>query len=327
MIRAPVRRTFLSVLALALAGACAREEARSAAASGGESIVVYVAASLAAPVRAAAADFERATGTRVQLESGGSLDHARKITELGRIPDLLVLADHDVFPQLLVPAHVAWYVPFARNRMVVAYTARSRAADAMDAARWYEVLARPDVEVGRPDPARAPAGYRALLMLQLAERHYAHPGLARAVLARAPSRNVRPNAAELAALLELREVDYVIEYESLARARGFRFVALPPEIDLGDPGRADDYDRAAVRIPGGRVGDSITVRGAPILYALAVPTRAPHRAAGERFAAALLGAAGAAHFRTAHVELLDTMRVVGRDAPAALDSVLVPRGR
>ena len=274
-----------------------------------DTVVVYVAASLARPLRAVADSFGHITGTAVVLESGGSLEHARKVTELQRIPDLLVLADHEVFPQLLMPAHVGSYEQFARNRMVIAYTPRSRHANDVNPATWREVLQRPGVEVGRPDPDRAPAGYRTLLLLKLAEAHYRDPGLSKRILARSPARNMRGNAAEFAGLLELGELDYIFEYESLARSHGFRYVTLPREIDLSDPALADRYASVSVRVTGRTPRDSVTFVGAPILYGLAVPRQAPHLAAARNFVGFLLGP-GRAMLRGAHVDVLDTVRHV-----------------
>jgi molybdate/tungstate transport system substrate-binding protein len=276
---------------------------------------VYVAASLAQPMRAAADSFARRRGATVLMESGGSLEHARKLTELHRIPDVLALADHEVFPQLLMPTYVESYVQFARNRMVVAYTPRSRFANEINAANWREVLQRPVVEVGRPDPDRAPGGYRTLLVLGLAEAYYRDPGLAGRILARSPRRNMRGNAAELAGLLDLGEFDYIFEYESLARSHGFRYVTLPREIDLGDPSLADRYSQASVRVAGRTPRDSVTFTGAPILYGLAVPRDAPHPGAARHFVDFLLGD-GKAQLQAAHVDMLDTARRLAASAPA-----------
>ena len=296
---------FTIVLSAAMLAACGDQPAGA----GRDTVVVYVAASLAQPMRAVADSFARRTGAVVLMESGGSLEHARKLTELRRVPDVLVLADHEVFEQLLMPAHVVWYAQFARNRMVIAYTRRSRFATEISAANWRDVLQRPDVEVGRPDPDRAPAGYRTLLLLRLAESHYRDPGLGARILARSPPRNMRGDAAELAALLELGELDCIFEYESLARSRGFRFLTLPREIDLSDPGLSERYATARVWVAGRTPRDSVRFAGAPILYGLSIPARAPHRAAAARFVDFLLGG-GTGMLRAANVNLLDTPRVV-----------------
>jgi molybdate/tungstate transport system substrate-binding protein len=253
----------------------------------------------------------------VQRESGASLEHARKITDLGRVPDVLVLADPEVFPRLLVPKYVSWYAELARNSMVIGYTDRSRHAAELDSASWPRILSRSDVQVGRPDPDLAPAGYRTLLMLALAEKYYHQPGLASRILANAPGSNMRPNAAELAALLQSGELDYIFDYESVAAAYGFHALHLPAAIDLGDPARASDYALARARVKG-RGRESVTFIGAPILYALSVPMAAPHRAAAERLATFLVSPEGRRMMREAHVNALDHAIFAGSGVPAAV---------
>jgi molybdate/tungstate transport system substrate-binding protein len=283
-----------------------------------DSLVIFLAASLTRPMQPLLDSFVARTGAHIIRESGGSVEHARKLTELHRIPDLVVLADEEVFPRLLLPDHVEWYTSFARNRMVVAYTSRSRGAREITPRNWFAILAKPDVEVGRTDPDVAPAGYRTLLTLQLAERHYAEPGLATTLLATAPRRNMRSNAAELAALLQSGELDYIYEYESVARSNQFRFIRLPAEIDLGDPAFAAQYAQVSVRVRGKAPADSITVHGRPILYALSIPKRAAHAAIAERFAAFMLGPEGRRVLRAQSVDMLDAPLAAGTGIPSAI---------
>ena len=307
------------VLLLALAGACRdyQPSGRSATAPEPDTVVVYLAASLTKPLQAALDSFARRNKVVVQRESGASLEHARKITELGRVPDVIALADVEVFPQLLMPSHVAWYAEFARNRMIVGYTDRSRHAAEIDSLNWPRILSMSDVQVGRPDPDLAPAGYRTLLMLQLAERYYRSPGLAKRVLANAPRRNMRPNAAELATLLHTGELDYIFDYESVAPAYGFKALHLPASIDLGDPTQASAYAAARVRVKG-KGNDSVTFSGSPIVYALSVPRAAPHPAAAQRLVTFLLSSEGRRNMRAAHVDALDQVVFAGADVPNAI---------
>lgn len=282
-----------------------------------DTVLVYLAASLTKPLQAALDSFAVRNDIVVQRESGASLEHARKITELGRIPDVIALADVEVFPQLLMPDHVRWYAEFARNRMIIGYTDRSRHAAEIDSTNWPGVLAMSDVQVGRPDPDLAPAGYRTLLMLELAERYYHSPGLAARVLANAPRRNMRPNAAELAALLQTGELDYIFDYESVALAYGFKALHLPAGIDLGDPALSGAYATAHVRVKG-KGSDSATFAGAPIVYALSIPRGAPHASAAQRLATFLLSADGRRMMRAARVDALDEAVFVGTDVPDVL---------
>jgi len=243
-------RRLRALVALALLTASARpaDAAPLGVRASADTVVVYAAASLAVPIRAALDSFARRTGAVVQQENGASLELARRITELHRVPDVIALADEEVFSKLLVPRAASWYARFARNRLVLAYTDRSAGAAGVTTANWHRVLLRPGVRVGRSDPAMAPVGYRTLALYRLAERFYRAPGLAARLEASTPSALIRPNASELVALLQAGELDYIVDYESLARANHLRYVRLPMEIDLGDPAHAAQYARASVRV-------------------------------------------------------------------------------
>jgi molybdate/tungstate transport system substrate-binding protein len=278
-------------------------------------LVVFNAGSLARPLRAALDSFTLANPATVEQENAGSLETARKLTDLHRIPDLIGLADHEVFEQLLMPQYVSSYVEFARNRMVLAYTARSRYAADMGPATWTQVLLRPGVETGRADPALDPNGYRTLLVLQLAERYYGQPGLAAKLLEAMPERNIRPYEAALVGLLQAGTFDYIWSYESIAQGAGLEYVQLPPQVDLGDPSLAKEYATVSVRVPGRTPHDSVTFRGAPIVYGIAVPDAAPHKALAERFLAWLVSPDGVRVLRRAQLDALDHPVTVR--APAA----------
>jgi molybdate/tungstate transport system substrate-binding protein len=302
---------------LLLAVGCADNDTRSSPTR--DTLTVFEAASLAGPMRAVLDTFARRSGAVVLEEHGASLELARRVTELRRVPDVIALADREVFPELLIPSATSWYANFARNRMVVAYTRRSRHAAEVTADNWRSILLRPDVLLGRTDPALAPAGYRALLVFRLAESFYKDSGLAKRLETRTPPRLLRGNAAELAALLAAGELDYIIDYESLARAQHFSFIALPAAIDLGDPAKAATYATASVRVRSGH--DSITRRGEPILYGVSVPRRARHFEVGVRFLQFMLGAEGQAILRRAHVDFLEHPEIVGDSVPAGLREV------
>lgn len=307
------RMTHRWILCLALAAACRGDTAGSAP----QVLVAFNAGSLARPLRAALDTFAVREGVTVEQESAGSLETARKLTELGKTPDIVALADEDVFPQLLMPAHVTWFARFARNRMVLAYTDRSRFAAEMGPETWRQVLARPGVETGRSDPQLDPNGYRTLLVLQLAERHYADPGLARRLLAVMPDRNVRPKETDLVGLLQAGELDYIWSYESMARAQQLRHVQLPEAIDLSSEAESTFYAAAQVKVRG-KGTDSVTFRGRPIVYAFSVPERAPHRALAERFSRWLTSPEGRRVLRQQGLDALDAVSVVGSGAPEGL---------
>lgn len=300
---------FPVALALLLAG-CGGEPART--------VTIYNAGSLAVPLAAAARAFERRhPGVRVLQESSGSLEAARKLTELGKVPDVLAVADEAVLEALIEPAHAGWHAVFATNAMVLL---RRPGAPALDSADWVAGLLAPGRRVARAEPALDPNGYRTLMVLQLAELEAGEKGLAARLLAAMPPRYVRPKEAELTALVESGEVDYAWSYRSIAVERGLPYVALGAAVDLSDPGRAAAYARAAVRLPGATAGgaDSIEVRGAPIAYAVTIPRAAPNPADAAAFVRFLLSPEGRAAIAGKGLAPAAAPRFGGPEAPPAV---------
>jgi molybdate/tungstate transport system substrate-binding protein len=260
-------------------------------------LVVFNAGSLAKPFNELLRAFKaKHPGVTIAQENSGSLEAARKLTELGKIPDVIGVADYGVISKILVPEHAGWFATFARNSMVLIYTDQSVAAAEINAQNWWRVLQRPDVRAGRSDPVLDPNGYRTLMSFQLAEKFYQHPGLAARLERALPPKYIRSKEADLTALVQAGELDYSWSYLSIARTAGVRHVALPPEIDLSEPRLADWYRQARVRLPGPRRGgaDSVEFQGEPIVYALTIPRQAPHPGAALAFARFILSPEGQA---------------------------------
>ena len=242
-------------------------------------LVVFNAGSLAKPFRDLLRSFKaRYPEVEPAQENSGSLEAARKLTELGKIPDVIGVADYGVISKILIPEHAGWFATFARNAMVLIYTGESIGAGEINGDNWWEVLLRPGVRAGRAEPALDPNGYRTLMAFQLAEKFYRQPGLAAQLQQALGPRYIRAKEADLTALVQAGELDYAWSYFSIAKSTGLRHVDLPPEIDLSEPGLAEWYSQARVRLPGAsrRGADSVEFRGEPIIYALTVPRRAPH---------------------------------------------------
>jgi molybdate/tungstate transport system substrate-binding protein len=269
-------------------------------------------------MRAVLDSFARRTGARYAQESAASLELVRRVTELGAEPDVLALADAELFASLLEPRFVRWHAVFGRNRIVLAYTQRSRGAADIAPTNWWTVLERPDVEVGRADPATDPSGYRTLLVWQLAARHYRMPDLEARMLRAAPTRNVRPREADQIALLQAGELDYIWTYENLAVLSGLRFVKLPDDVDLGSPEDSTAYALAVTGVPGRHLADTLVVRGKPIVFGVAVRAASPRSSVAERFVAYLLSPEGRRVLRAAHFDALDIPSLSGAEIPRAV---------
>jgi len=258
-----------------------------------EPLVILHAGSLTVPLNRLMSAFQEShPGVRFAAEGSGSRTVARKVSELGRLADIVMSADYTVIDELLIPEFADWNIEFARNTMVIAYTDRSAYADEIRPDNWYEVLIRPGVIYGHSDPDVDPCGYRTLMVWQLAEKHYQIPGLYQKLVDHCPPGNVRPKSVELIALLQSGDMDYAFEYRSVAVQHGLKFVELPDEIDLSRAEYADFYAEAKVPISGEAPGTTITKIGKPIIYGMTIPKHAPHPALAAEFVAFVIGPPG-----------------------------------
>lgn len=282
------------VLAMVLLPSC-RQQPSDRASNTERQLIVFNAGSLAGAVADLLTEFTRRhPGIRPLQENSGSLEAARKITELGKSCDVLAVADYEVIPSLVTPQHADWYVVFARNELVLIYTPKSRFSDQINSDNWYEVLLRPGVQYGYSNPDLDPAGYRALLHWQLAERYYNKPGLYEQLKSGVPAKNIRPKSVELVALLQSGELDYVYGYRSIAEQHSLPFLSFPPEINFSDTDKSDFYATAKVEVAGNKPGDRLEIKGTAIRYGLTIPAGAPDREVAEQFVEFILSPEGQA---------------------------------
>ncbi|KQC05835.1 MAG: tungstate ABC transporter substrate-binding protein WtpA [Methanoculleus sp. SDB] len=244
----------------------------------------------------------------VRIEGHGSIQAIRQVTDLHRRVDVVAVADESLIPEMMsLPVadgegrYAEWYIPFAMNRMVIAYTNASRYAGEITAENWYDILARPGVRFGFSNPVLDAAGYRAQMVMMLAEEYYGLPGLYHATIAdhlgnpvpvvrdgsvatallpeflepEAEKIVIRDGSIFLLSLLDAGGIDYAFEYRSVARQHGLQWIDLPPEIDLGSPELAPRYATVAVRLSFQRFSSIGSLRtGRPIVYAITIPTTA-----------------------------------------------------
>jgi len=258
-------------------------------------ITIFHAGSLTQPVKDMADKFTALhPDVTFETEAAGSVECARKISELQRPAEIMMSADYLVIDELLIPEWADWNILFAKNDMVIAYTDGSKYADEITTENWYEVLLRDGVIYGHSEPAVDPAGYRTLMTWQLAEKFYEKSGLYDQLQAACPVENVRPKSVELITLLQSGDMDYAFEYRSVAVQYDLKFVELPKEINLSDASLAEYYAQAAVELPGKDPGTTMTINGTPIVYGVTVPKTAENPALGVAFTEFLIGPEGQA---------------------------------
>jgi molybdate/tungstate transport system substrate-binding protein len=239
-------------------------------------LAIYHAGSLAVPFDDLKTEFNKIhPDVNIMLDSGGSSAEIRKITELGKIGDILASADYELIPKMMYPDYAEWYLIFAFNRMVLCYTDQSDYAGEINADNWYDVLTRDGVVYGHSDPDQDPCGYRTLMVWQLAEKYYKIDGLYNKLNSDNVHQNVtRPKSVELIALLQSGDMDYAFEYLSVAKQHNLKYIEFPRDIDLSDKNFKDFYANATVEIAGTEPGQTQTVTGAPIVYGLTIPSNA-----------------------------------------------------
>ncbi|MCK4243050.1 MAG: tungstate ABC transporter substrate-binding protein WtpA [Dehalococcoidia bacterium] len=262
---------------------------------GGETLTIFHAGSLAVPFDEAGEAFtEQHSDVTVQTEGAGSRTTIRKVTELGKNADIIGSADYLAIEELMFPEYADWYIIFATNEMVIAYTEDSKYEDEITADNWYQILLRDGVEYGHSNPNADPCGYRTLMLWQLAEAYYGEPGLYQKLDEGCPKKNIRSKSVELIALLQAGALDYAYEYRSVAMQHGLKYLSLPDEIDLSDFALADYYAQAEVEVTGKEPGTTTTLIGAPIAYGVTIPKDAPHPELAISFLQFLLGPEGQA---------------------------------
>ncbi len=163
---------------------------------------------------------------------------------------------------------VTWFLVFASNSIVLAYSQLSRFADSFDRARrgelpWYSVVGQPGIKLARNDPNLDPLGYYTLLTCSLAEEHYGLAGFRHRLL----GDDMNPEQVGRTGFPGLADgsIDAMFLYRSAAIGRRFGFIELPDAINLGNVDLAASYARV-----GYTTTDGHEFRGAPISLGAAV---------------------------------------------------------
>ncbi|KAF1077823.1 tungstate ABC transporter substrate-binding protein WtpA [Halodesulfovibrio sp. MK-HDV] len=256
-------------------------------------LVIFHAGSLSVPFAAMEKAFEaKYPEVDVQRQAGGSTKLARLISEVGQKADIMASADYVVINKNLIPKYASWNVRFASNQMVLCYTDKSKFADTISSKNWYKVLQNKDVVWGHSDPNLDPCGYRACMVLQLAEKFYGVKGLNDKLVANRPAKNVRPKSVELISLLQSGHMDYAWEYRSVAVQHGLKFITLDPHMNLGDYKLTSFYKNAVVKVTGKKPGTFINRKGKSITYGITMLDGAKNKEAAELFLAFMLSPEG-----------------------------------
>jgi molybdate/tungstate transport system substrate-binding protein len=294
------------LLAIAVASAVIAQPT-SCVPSSTQQLIIYRAGSLTRAFTPLEKTFTCQTGIQVKDVAMGSVDAGRQITAGGQASDLYAPADYLDIDLFMKPAGYADFnIVFAHGKMMLAYSASGLAAKKLPpiaesgsqraVAKWYEVLSMPGVSIGGGNPFLDPGAYRGLMIFQLAEAYYKVPNLYNNMLEHVVIAGSDPAAPTLG-----KGLDFQFTYEHSARATAstnpdYRYVNLPEEINLSDPGK-DAYYRqnAVVVLPGlgtPSSARSVAVPGTHVAWGITLLKHAPNRENAVKFLQLLLSPTG-----------------------------------
>jgi molybdate/tungstate transport system substrate-binding protein len=301
-----------------------------------QTLTVFCATSLEFPLTKVETDFEKANpNIDLQVQGHGTIQVIRHVTELNYKIDVVLVADYSLIPIMMYPTKISgtdqsyanYYMRFATNTMVLAYTNKSRYAKEINSDNWHSILARPEVKLGLANPQLDALGYRSLMVIQLAQDYYGDPTLFHSLITanmdppissipnganytitvpetqqpKGDKLTLRASEVDLIALLQSGYLDYCFLYISNAKQYGFNYVQLPDEINMGSPQYQSNYERMHVVFDHQRFATvNLDRTGETIYYGLTIPANAPHPELAEQFIKFILQGQGKTDFETCY---------------------------
>jgi len=288
-----------------------------------KTLVIFHAGSLSNPMKDIIADYTKLNPhIKIITEIGGSVECARKITDLNKPCDVFVSADYKVIENMLIPKYTSWSISFATNEMVIVYRDDSKFASKIDSNNWFSILANNQVRVGRSDPNSDPCGYRTVLITKLAETYYKKPGLSLTLLENS-KKDIRPKEVDLLALLETKNIDYLYIYKSIAIQHHLKFISLPKEINLSDSKFDAQYANATVTLKGATPETVKIQKGEAMQYAITIPKNGNNKALAVDFISFFLSKSNGLKTIKKHgQEILSPLKSIGYDSiPPEIKSI------
>ncbi len=318
-----MKRLVAFLLIVSIVAGCTQTQQKS-------ELIIFHAGSLSVPFQELEREFSelmKQKGVIVEFrdEASGSVMAVRKITDLRKKADVVAVADYTLIPQLM-QNYTDFYVLFATNEIVIAFTNESKYSDEINSDNWFEILSREGVTFGFSDPNQDPCGYRSVMVMKLADYYYGKDVFGMLVgnntdiyfngtqivapkeIRKTDKVVIRPKETDLTALVESGSVDYYFIYKSVAEQHGLRYVELPDEINLKDFTKANYYRQVKIYL--GSTGKIIEAK--PIVYGVTVLKDAPNRDIAMEFLRFLLSENGKRIFRENHQEFLDPPVAFGK---------------
>jgi len=318
-----LRTAIVSIACVTLLG-CARNSAVPG------TLVIYHHGSPTPAIEAAEKVFqEKYPGIKVMREKDDALANMRKVTDLGKLADLVYTDDYSIIPPVMFPKYANFWIRYAHDEMTVAYAANSKYAAEINGDNWYKILERPDVKWGIADPNAGPDGYFSLGQIKLSDLHYKDHQIFHDLIEantairatadgdryvincpenlkpKSPKVIIRPDPETLYPMILSGELDYAFGYMGSVIGEGpagIKTVQLPAEVNLSNLSMVPTiYNRVTINLFSDRPDREISVKLGAKANGLTIPLNAQNSDAAANYLEIFLSPVGQNALKGVHI--------------------------
>jgi molybdate/tungstate transport system substrate-binding protein len=295
-----------------------------------KTLVIFHHGSPTPAIEAAQKVFEQKyPGTKVLREKDDALANMRKVTDLGKLADLVYTDDYSIIPPVMFPKYADFWIRYAHDEMTIAYAANSKYAKEINGDNWYKILQRPDVKWGIADPNAGPDGYFSLGQIMLSNIYYKDNNIFKNLISdntaiRATESGgrytvdcpenldpksarviIRPDPETLYPMILAGDIDYAFGYMGSVIGEGpegIKTVKLPPQVNLSDMSLVSTlYNRVTINLFSDKPERRISVTLGAKANGLTIPLNAPNKQGAADFLQIFLGPVGQAALEGVHI--------------------------
>jgi molybdate/tungstate transport system substrate-binding protein len=232
----------------------------------------------------------------------GSLVALAAITQLHGTFDVAAAADFRLIPSQLEPKYASSECVFATTPEVLAYDPSSSALAGINSTNWPTLISATGFRLAIANASTDPNGYNEIFVLQL-EGNLTHGSLASlyshffttpvgSLAVPNPASTIVEPETQAATLIQTHQVSAFIIYQSYAVSHHLAYVSFDSRVGLGNLtlGASGAYSAASTAIL--TSNGTKVVHGAPVAFAVTVPTNAPNVTIGTLFVHLLLSPEG-----------------------------------
>lgn len=323
--------SLLSLTSLLLFG-CSKSNPKGTQAEAGpeQTLVIFHHGSPTPAIEAAEKVFQaKFPNIKVIREKGDALPNMRKVTDMGKLADIVYTDDYSIIPPVMFPKFADFWIRYAHDEMTIAYATNSKYANEINADNWHEILQRPDVKWGIADPNAGPDGYFSLGQILLSNLHYKNPRIFQDLVAgntaitmtesggkytincpenlnpKSGKVVIRPDPESLYPMILAGEIDFAFGYMGSVIGEGpegIKTVDLPPQVDLSDMSLvASVYNQVSINMFSDKPDRKISVVLGAKANGLTIPSNAPNKKAAWDYLEIFLGEVGQKALKGVHI--------------------------